>query len=178
MNSTNDIHTLLNKAWSKRNSEDFIAAKKLLDTAIKKCDKIDFESLGQINHIYMQIAFDQQLYEQALRYSKASVDYHVKTKNQAKIAHSIRHLADIQVQLGQLDEAESNYAKSINLYRQEPSTSSLSLANALRSFAILLEKKGEISAAIDTWEETKVLYQQSGIGEGVQEAEAKLNSFK
>lgn len=177
MGYNDKIDALLAEAWSKRNREHYGIAKSIVDEAFKICKKDDHDSLGKIFHIYRQISFDQQSFDKALGYNISSVGHYKKTKNQSKIAHSIRHLADVQFQLGQLNKAEKNYQLSINLYRTIGS-SHLDLANALRGFAILLEKKDKLREAKKVWEETKELYQKCDIVAGIQEADDKLENLK
>ena len=178
MNYNEELNRLLAKAWAMRNNEQYYEAKNIVDGANQKCKRDDYNSLGRIYHIYMQIAFDQSNFDEALKNCKTSVIYYHKTENQAKIAHSTRHLADIQSQLGKIDEAERNYRESIEIYRKKNDSSFLDLANALRGHAILLEKKNEVLEAIKFWEEAKELYKECSIEAGVQEANSKLETLE
>jgi len=94
-----------------------------------------------------------------------------------RIAHSTRHIADLQYQLGQDADSEQNYRESISIYKGNPSTYNGDLANALRGFGLLLERCGKIEEAIVIWEETKELYLACNLQAGVDEANQKLDSL-
>ncbi|MEM9680231.1 MAG: tetratricopeptide repeat protein, partial [Bacteroidota bacterium] len=135
------IQQLLNKAWELRRLEDYDSSRAALTSALNLCHKSDHDHLGRIYNIKMQYETDHDHFEKALPYCKTALSFYLQTQNPNKIAHATRHLADIQSELNQLDEAELNYSKAIDIYRYNIQASNGDFANALRGYALLLEKK-------------------------------------
>ena len=173
-----NIREILDEAWSKRRIGDYNGAKNLAKKAHERCADGDHNALGRIFHIYMQFESDNNHYVKALAYCQQSLGYYKKAGNIDKIAHSTRHIADLQRYLGQGVESESNYRKAINLYRKNPNTQKGDLANALRGFGIILENRKKLEEAKTTWEEVKKLYKDCNLPEGVDEANSRLNFLK
>lgn len=107
-----------------------------------------------------------------------SLGYHLKTNDSFRIAHSVRHIADLQRKLGMDVESEQSYLEALRIYRDGTITQSTNLANALRGLAILLETGGRIPEAINAWIEAKQLYAAWNIQAGVDEAEEKLSALE
>lgn len=91
-----------------------------------------------------------------------------------RLAHTIRHVADIQRGLNLLEPAQSHYAEALAIYRSEPTTDKLDLANTLRGFALLSQSIGDIPAAHAMWTEASALYKAVDVQAGVEEAERHL----
>ena len=106
----------------------------------------------------MQFEYDQDNLADALKLCQESLAFYQEAKNSDKIAHSTRHIADLQCHLGEDADSESNYSAAIRMYRDNPHTQEGDLANALRGFAVLLEKRKRVQEAIAVWEEAKELY--------------------
>lgn len=85
------------------------------------------------------------------------------------LAHTIRHLGDVYLEQGRPDLAEPCYLEALGLYRDLQDDSSLDLANALRSLAVLRWEQ-----ARTLWEEVRVLYTSLRIEAGVQESAARV----
>ena len=177
MNKDNEIQKLLDEAWDKRRVQKYEEALQLTEEAQNLCEEGNFDFLGRIFHIYMQVERDQSNMTEALEYCKQSLEYYTKAGNKPGIAHSTRHMADLQQDLGLNAEAEQNYRKSINLYKNNPQTNEADLANTLRGMALVLEKNGNIKEAAATWKQAKELYVSCSIKQGVKEAEAKIKSL-
>ena len=126
----------------------------------------------------MQYESDHNDYKKAKEFCELAVSFYKKAGDHDKIAHSTRHLADLQIELNQLPEAEQNYKSAINMYRSKNDTQPGDLANALRGFTQLLEKKHEFTNAIETWKEILQLSQKSDFEEGVLEAGNKIRYLK
>jgi len=169
---------LLNEAWDKRRSKKYDEALGIVRRAQDLSKEDDYDSLGRVFHVYMQLEHDQGNFSIALDLCQKSLEYYRKTNDPANIAHSLRHVADLQREMGQDVDSESNYREVINIYRTNPKLNVGNLANALRGFALVLEQRDKITEAISTWEETKDLYQKCGIQAGVDEAEGKLESLR
>ena len=169
-----NIETIMEEAWIMRRNENYAEAKLLVNKAQKLCKHDDYNSLGRINHILMQIEADNDSYNIALDFCLKSIEYYRMAKNPNKIAHSTRHLADLEYELGNYSDSESNYNTAIEIYKSNPETSKLDLANSLRGFGLVLEKNGKKEEAISVWKETKSLYNDCNLLIGVNEADQIL----
>jgi tetratricopeptide (TPR) repeat protein len=172
-----ELHSLLEQAWVKMGEEKYTEARTLVEAAHKSCQENDFNALGRIFHIQMQFESDHDEYSKAVKLCQKSVEYYKKANNQDKIAHWTRHLADLQYKLDEYENSELNYRVVIDIYRENPRTHPGNLANALRGFALLPEKQGKNQEAIETWQETKALYNSIQLKEGVDEADERLESL-
>lgn len=170
MNTSAEIQDLLAEAWAKRRAEDYLAAKSLVEQAQKRCAADDYASLGRINHIYMQFEADHGNLAEAIGYCRQSVANYARSGRPEKVAHSTRHLADLQRALGLGEEAVQTYRAAIAIYRALPDSNLGNLANALRGFGLALEVMGEKEEAKNVWQETRDLYAACGLQAGVDEA--------
>ena len=110
--------------------------------------------------------------------SEAALPYYLEATNLARdigdeldLAHTIRHLADAYREIGNLDSAESCYLEVLAIYRANPRTRTLDLANAIRPMALLMEKLLRIDDARVLWEEAEQLYSSAAIDEGIEECQ-------
>ncbi len=174
MNENSIIQELLVKAWEMRRVGNYDDARHLVKEAQRLCNDYDYNSLGRIFHIKMQFESDHRRLSKALEMCKKSLINYKKSNNLNKIAHSTRHLADLERHLGKEDNSENNYRVAIDIYKNNPNTSNGDLANALRGFGLLLEKRRKIKEAIAVWKETKDLYQACNLQAGVDEANNRL----
>jgi tetratricopeptide (TPR) repeat protein len=85
------------------------------------------------------------------------------------LAHTVRHLGDVYHEQGRPDLAEGCYHEALGLYRRHEDGSSLDLANAVRSLAVL---RWEQARAL--WEEARDLYTTVGIEAGVKESTTRV----
>jgi tetratricopeptide (TPR) repeat protein len=85
------------------------------------------------------------------------------------LAHTIRHLGDVYQEQGRPDLAEPCYHEALGLYRSHENDSSLDLANAVRSLAVL---RWEQTRAL--WEEVLDLYTRLSIEAGIKESTARV----
>ena len=177
MSEANTLQSLLNEAWSKRRQGDFLSARSLLEEAREKCDDQDWEALGRIHHVYMQLDLDQDNLKEALSWSRKSLAYYHKSGNLDKIAHCTRHMADIQSRMDLQEEAEKNYLDSISIYRALDTSFPGNLANALLGYGEMLLQIERKTDAIEAWKEAIDLYEACGIQEGVDDLTQRLNSI-
>jgi len=91
------------------------------------------------------------------------------------LAHAVRHVADILVERGDFAAARPHYEEAVAIYRSEPSTPGLDLANALRGFAIQREMAGLPAPAASLWHEARELYITAGVAAGSDEADRRLS---
>ncbi|NET34787.1 MAG: hypothetical protein F6K19_22635 [Cyanothece sp. SIO1E1] len=177
MQASTEIQDLLAEAWAKRRVEDYVAAKALVAQARELCTADDFASLGRIYHIYMQFESDHDNLAEAIAYCCQSVGYYARSGMPGKVAHSTRHLADLQRESGLGEEALQNYRASIAIYRSQSDVSPGNLANALRGLALALELVGEKEEAKMVWLETRDLYGACGLDAGVDEASQHIGTL-
>jgi len=85
------------------------------------------------------------------------------------LAHTIRHLGDVYLEQGRPDLAEPCYHEALGLYRRHEPDSSLDLANAVRSLAVL---RWEQTRAL--WEEVRDLYTSLSIETDIKESAARV----
>jgi tetratricopeptide (TPR) repeat protein len=91
-----------------------------------------------------------------------------------RLAHAIRHLGDIHQDAGRIDQAEPCYDEALAVYRADPQTEPLDLANAIRPLAILKERTGDHAFAIALWQEAAALYAAVGVPQGAAESRVRL----
>lgn len=178
MTKTTTIKKLLEKAWKLRGEANYKESQKFLSKAESLCTKEDFHFTGRIHHIRMQYEADKDNFDKAMEYCQLSVLNYIKSKDYDRVAHSVRHLADLQFEMGELKESESNYIKSIGIYKSLEDCNKGDLANALRGYAQLQEKKGEFSEAMDLWQEIIHLYKECNFKAGEIEGIEKLNQLR
>ncbi|MGA8742357.1 MAG: tetratricopeptide repeat protein [Terracidiphilus sp.] len=115
--------------------------------------------------------------EAAEAHYRASAEIYRSLGNPLKAAHTVRHAADILREQNKPEQAASLYAESLAIYRTHKETSPLDLANAIRGFALLKEKTGDLEQAFRLWSEASELYGLTGIDAGVSECRARIESL-
>ena len=178
MKKKNKIEGLLAQAWYLRGIGNYNESKKVLNEVESLCNPNDYVYWGRIYHIHMQYAADHNNFNIAIENCKLSISMYQKSKNQSKIAHSVRHLADLQLQVDQPNKAKENYEKCIDLYNELDSVYLGDLANALSGYALLLEKQNQISKPIELWQRIATLYKMSNYSIGEEHAIKKIKSLK
>jgi hypothetical protein len=91
-----------------------------------------------------------------------------------RLAHTVRHVADIRREAGRPDLSESCYHEALNLYRNHAMTPPLDLANAIRGLAILKTDAGDTATARALWEEARDFYAAVNVEAGVAESSRRL----
>jgi tetratricopeptide (TPR) repeat protein len=177
MSDNSNIKELLEEAWNKRRVGSYEEARDLVKNAEELSKDDDYNTLGRISHVYMQFESDHDNLPKALEFCQQSLRFYQKANNSDKIAHSTRHIADLQRELGNDADSESNYREAIGIYKANSQTNIGDLANALRGFALVLEKRGKSSEAKTAWQKTKELYEACNLQAGVDEANQKLDSL-
>lgn len=90
------------------------------------------------------------------------------------LAHTLRHEADILREQKKVCEAEAIYNDVLALYRTNPDHRPLDLANALRGYALLKARIGDVRASIQLWQEAGAIYESLGLEAGVAESRAQI----
>ena len=125
-----------------------------------------------------QIERDQRRVDEALRHYEEAAALYRAEGDPLPIAHTVRHVADIQREAGRAELAEPCYEESLKLYRSEASTPPLDLANAIRGLAILKSDTGEAETAKALWEEARELYAAVNIDAAVTECNRRLGLLR
>ncbi len=97
-----------------------------------------------------------------------------QTGDNAGLAHAIRHLGDLETERKRYPAAEAAYREALSLYETLDAVAPLTLANALRAFAVLNDRTSKPDEANKLWSRAKTLYEKSGVQEGVDECAARL----
>lgn len=92
-------------------------------------------------------------------------------------AHALRHVADLQRELGNLDAARESIGTVVDLYEREP-VAPLERANALRIAALVAEAEGRVEEAREYWQHAAEFYGEAGEPEGVIEAQRHAAAFR
>jgi tetratricopeptide (TPR) repeat protein len=116
---------------------------------------------------------EHRLDESLQAYIQAAVIYRSSNEPLA-LAHTIRHVGDIQTELGALTEAEASFSEALSIYRSHPDTKPLDLANAIRGYAFLKQSAGDTTNAISLWQEAHSLYKTLNIDAGVAESTRRI----
>lgn len=116
--------------------------------------------------------------EEALSlYERAAAAYR-EGGDSLRLAHTVRHVGDIQRQAGRPELAEPRHREALDLYRRHPNPPRLDLANAIRPLAILEERAGRTEEARRLWTEARELYTACGIAEGAAESSRRLEALE
>jgi len=174
---TKTIATMLKDAWSIRKDGNYEKGQQILKEIEEKCTDNDDKTWGRIYAIYAQYDRDNGNLTSALELSKKSLACYEKSGDQNRVAHSTRHIADIQSNLGLLTEAKENYQKALQIYRKHPKTKPHDLANAVRPYGKLLQKQGNIEEAKEQLQEALNLYQKVENQAGIEEMTNLLKSL-
>lgn len=105
------------------------------------------------------------LFEEAVTHCQQLRDPH-------RLAHALRHLGEVHLELRQFDRAQQHLREALDLYRVEPATAPLDLVNTVRPLASCLERHGADDDARACWAEARDLYASLGFDEGVAECAA------
>jgi len=97
-------------------------------------------------------------------------------KEPVALAHALRHISDLARERGSVAEALSSATEAVAIYREQPGSRPLDLANALRLNALALSAAGRADEARALWQDARRLYAQTGVIAGVEEADARLST--
>jgi tetratricopeptide (TPR) repeat protein len=125
------------------------------------------EGLGQIER-------DGKNIGAALKHYQLAVELYRKQDAPLTLAHTIRHVADILLDEGNLESAQRHYEEALTIYCANQETPPLDLANTLRGYGLFMEKSGKTEEAMTLWQQTLALYEQLGIEAGVAECTSHL----
>ena len=152
-----------------RRSKDQLQLAQAL-TALGQIER-DLHHSNEVLHHYEEAAAIYRLADHRL------ADYRA-ADTPLKLAHTIRHIADIHRHEGRMEPAESCYQEALAIYRAHAETQPLDLANALRGFALLKEITGDKQTANSLWEEAGKLYASVNVEAGVAESQRRVALLK
>ena len=110
---------------ARRDAEDAVALCRQVGTQ---------EKLARTLMLLGQIERDAEQRGEALQYYKEAVGISRREDGPLRCAHTVRHLADLYTDMGNLDSAEACYKEALVVYRDHKGTSPGDLANAIRGF--------------------------------------------
>ena len=116
------------------------------------------------------LAAARRLYEEAAR-------TYFKAGDRLSYAHTLRHIADMYQDEGDLKRAQPLYEEALENYRGNLNTKVLDLANAVRPYALLLEASSEVENAKQHWQEARILYAAVRVEAGVKECDQHLSQL-
>ena len=178
MSRKQKIAQLLDEAWRTRRDADYERGRRLVDEAAGLCREDDHESLGRAAHVYGQFERDEGNREGALHFYLEGYHHYVAGNHAEKMAHSLRHAADVRRDLEDSAAAERDFRLAIQMYRDLDPSPAHPLANALRGFAMLLERIGRNDEALRRFEEAHRLYMQVGNAPGIEEMGRKVKQLR
>jgi tetratricopeptide (TPR) repeat protein len=118
-----------------------------------------------------------RLDEASERYAEA-VAILRKMDDPLRLAHAVRHLADVRRKQGRVDDARACYEETLAIYGGNAATAPLDLGNALRGYGLLLEDLGDRAKAKEVWEDVLRLYTEVGVQAGIDEATRRVAALK
>jgi tetratricopeptide (TPR) repeat protein len=121
-----------------------------------------------------QIKRDLKENDAALAHYEKAVEIYRQQDNPLRLAHTIRHVADILRVEARLQEAQPLYEEALKVYRGQDGTPPLDLANALRGFALLKEQVGARQESQRLWREARSLYAAVEVAAGVEESDRRI----
>jgi tetratricopeptide (TPR) repeat protein len=121
-----------------------------------------------------QIERDLQNNAAALRAYQDAAEIYRSLADPLRLAHTVRHVGDILLEQGSIEQARFFFEEALSIYRQHAETSLLDLANAIRGFALLREQAGEREQAKSLWQEARSLYGSVNIQAGVDESDRRI----
>ena len=98
------------------------------------------------------------------------------TRDEPMLAFALRHVADLDRECGNAQDAVHGGQEAVQLYRALSDSGSLDLANALRVTALALQDLGRKEEAAPLWREARDLYASFGVDAGVEECESHIGS--
>ena len=172
------IQDLISSGWEARAGGKLLEAREQLTEALEMARQHggmahEVAALQKLGHIEQDLGNEEGAHEifehlVTLTGAKGSRRYH---------AHALRHLGDSFVRRNELDAAEKLYTEAMYEYELLEGRDELSLANALRSMAILREKQGRRGDAAACWNKACHLYESEGIESGVDECISHLEKL-
>ncbi|WNJ20140.1 tetratricopeptide repeat protein [Pontibacter sp. G13] len=172
-----DISELFQHAWMARYAGDYDKALAMTQQVETLASPHDYAVLGRVEHFYRQFAVDRDDLTTAWGHSEASVSHYRQAGLPDRLAHALRHQAELAQVTGRVELAGSLFREALTLYRAQTHPYAGDLANALRAYGVWLGEHGPEKESREVWQEVRDLYQSVGLEQGVEEAEARLRKW-
>jgi len=171
-----DAHTLIQRGHALRREDRADDAWQRFSEAVAAArrDGNDIDLVHALMGVG-QIERDLGHGERALPLYEEAVELCLALDDLPLLAHTLRHLGELHLDLGNLSAATLPCEQALALYRRLEGSSTLELANAVRPCARLHEELGNADAALVLWREARDLYAAAGIEAGVQECNRHLD---
>lgn len=167
---TRKIKTLLKQANSARRNNLFEEARQKILSALESARSFsDSELYAKSLNDMARIERDLGNNPSSIAKYKELLRLQEKNANKSGLAHALRHLGDIYLDEGMLDQAENHYLRALDIYRNSHQNVQVDLANAIRGYALLKEQQGKLKEALSLWKEARILYEGNNILSGVEE---------
>jgi tetratricopeptide (TPR) repeat protein len=167
--------TLLHQGYAARFDHRLPDARDLFTRAVAKARKSkSSEHLVQALVALAKTERDLNEPGTAHLYYQEAAHLYRQLNDSLKLAHTLRHLADILQDQGHYTLAEPKYVEALTIYRAHPETPPLDLANALRDFAILKTETFKPRKALTLWREARALYDSLDLADAVAEADGYI----
>lgn len=170
------IERLLQRARVARREDRAGEARRELTEAVRRCR--DYRGPGLLLAEALaglgQIERDRNELQTALQYYTDAANLYREYSQGMAQARAIRHAADIESELGDTVESARHYEEAVAIYRSDPSTAPLDLANALRGWALLQQQAGAKDGALELWEEARRLYAAAQVDVAVAECSRRV----
>jgi len=144
-----------------RVDEDWFTGRAELDAALHPT----LERVRELRRVADR-ARSEGRFEDACRDYVAAVDLCRTSSNRKLTAHTLRHLGDIECEMGRNDLAEPHLVEALEIARRE-NVSTLELANTIRPLALVRDD-------VALWEEARALYERANVQAGVDEATRRI----
>lgn len=179
---TNDPKTLITEGQQARKEGRLLDAKAAFTQAVQLSRDHAAESprkeappLAQALSCLARVERTLREISASLRHYQEAAKLYRERNQPLMLAHTIRHVADILRENGDLTPAAaSDYEEALRIYRDHPETEPLDLANTLRGYALFKSATGHPQAAIAFWQEARNLYADVNVQAGVDEAEKQI----
>ncbi|CAM2070395.1 Tetratricopeptide repeat protein [Sulfidibacter corallicola] len=167
---TSQVTALIEKARAARRNDRLDEARHAAWQALEAAKaNADGPGISSAQAMLGQVARDCGDAPEAISWYTAAAEGCRQRNATRSLAHALRHIGDIHLDLQQLEKAEPLYEEALQIYRTQDDLSPLELANAIRSVALLKSQQNERASAIDLWREARSLYEATGIQPGVEE---------
>lgn len=165
----------MEQARAFRRVDNYPEAWDQLQVALGSCPKDRPDLMGGIKAMEGQLFRDEGNLQEAIESYQLALGHFKQMRDQLMIAHTLRHLAEIRQEVGDLEAARNDYEACSRLYDNAAEVSKMDLANFYRAYALFLEQDQAEKSVIERyWERAKAIYTEYGIEEGVKECDLHL----
>jgi tetratricopeptide (TPR) repeat protein len=169
------IDSLLDKGRLARKENRLSEARHAFTEAVSLCRQAGNSTL--LAQAYTRLgAIERDLgnLRPALEHYEQAVEILCTLDQPLNLAHTVRHVGDIALELNELTRAQNCYEDALAIYTHHPKADTLDLANAFRGYALLKTAQGKTEEALELWRKTLALYKIVGVGAGIAECNRRI----